>query len=408
MRLDVAKELEKYEGDFEMINKSELARKLNCDRRTVDKYMTENITVRKPRKVDKLIDGYEKIIEEKLDLGAKISGVYEFIKKNKGYKGSYQTVYNYAKTYKDNSKKKATLRFETNPGLQAQVDWKENFKIFNRQGELFEINLFLIVLGYSRAKYVKLTVDRRQKTLFEAMYNAFEFFGGISKEILFDNMSTVVDRSKTTFKNISINKTFDKFSKDAGFNVVTCRPYRPQTKGKVEALAKLVDRLIPYNGEFDTFEELEDIVNEFNKDINNEISKATGERPIDRLKIEKEHLLPLNSLDILKSYFHHEKDYKVSKESMINYKGKKYSVPTKYISELVTVKETEHDICIYYTGDLVTCHRKTSKKYLNYKESHVKEILKSDALSHFSDDEIDDFVVNNLKSMDIFLEMEEF
>lgn len=407
MRLDIAKELEKYKGDFKMLNKSELARKLNCDRRTVERYINGASYQRKAREVNKLISGFEKIIEEKLDLGANIVGIYKFIKKEKGYKGSYQTVYNYAKNYKNKSIKKATIRFETNPGLQAQVDWKENFKIYNKNGEVFNINIFLMVLGYSRGKYLKLTVDRRQKTLFECMYEAFKYFEGIPKEILFDNMSTVVDRSKTTYRDISIHKTFEKFSKDAGFKVITCRPYRPQTKGKVESLAKLMDRLIAYNGEFETFDELENIVKEFNNDLNFEISKAINERPIDRLEKEKEYLLPLNSLNLLKSYFQHEKDYKVSKESMINYKGKKYSVPVKYISKLVTVKETENDICIYYTGDLITCHRKNSKKFLNYKEIHVKEILKSDALSHYSEEAIDEFVANNLKSMDIFLEMEE-
>src|SRR5690606_13552573 len=113
--------------------------------------------------------------------------------------------------------------------------------------EFLEVNIFLMVLGYSRIKYLKLTVDRTQKTLFECLYDGFEYFGGAPKEILFDNMSTVVDRSRTIFKNIAINNVFKHFAMDAGFEVITCRPYRPETKGKVETLAKLVDRLMVYN-----------------------------------------------------------------------------------------------------------------------------------------------------------------
>lgn len=406
MRLDVANEVIKYRGDFWMINKSELARRFGCDRRTVSNYMNEKTINRKPRKVHKLIEGYEDLIEQKIDMGATITAVYKFITNEKGFKGSYQTVYNYSKIYKDNSTKKATIRFETKPGLQGQVDWKENLKMINRSGDVFEINIFLMVLGYSRKKFLKLTSDRTQKTLFKSMTEAFEYLGGIPKEILFDNMSTVVDRSKTTYRNTSINKSFKQFSKDAGFEVVTCRAYRPQTKGKVEALARLTNRLNPYNGEFETFEELEMIVKKLNNDLNNEISKATYEIPNERFKKEKEYLNPLNSIDILKSYFFQEKAYKVSKESMINYQGKKYSVPIRYISELVTVKESSTDICIYYNGDLLTCHNKNNSIF-HYKDTHVIDILKSDALSHYSDDDISEFIENNLKNMDIFLEVEE-
>lgn len=65
-----------------------------------------------------------------------------------------------------------------------------------------------MVLGYSRFKFLKLTTDRVQNTLFECLYEGFKYFKGVPSEILFDNMSTVVDRSKTTLKNISINKEF--------------------------------------------------------------------------------------------------------------------------------------------------------------------------------------------------------
>ena len=72
-------------------------------------------------------------------------------------------------------------------------------------------------------------------------------------------MKTVVDRHKSTFKNVVINDTFKAFAQDSGFEVLTCRAYRAKTKGKVETLAKFVDRLKVYNGKFDTFEELERI-----------------------------------------------------------------------------------------------------------------------------------------------------
>lgn len=327
---------------------------------------------------------------------------YKFILK-KGYEGKYTTVANFVKYHKDSMKNKATIRFETSPGLQAQVDWKENITLFNKRGEAFNVNIFLMVLGYSRLKYVHLTSDRKQKTLFNCMIKGFSYFGGIPSEILFDNMKTVVDRNRTSFMVTSFNETFSFFAMDSGFTPIACRPYRPQTKGKVESLARLVNRLVVYNYEFETFEDLNEIVKEFNEEINREISQATNEIPFDRFKKEKEYLKPLPPLDMLLSYIPSDRTYKVSKESMIKYKGKKYSVPIKYIGHQLSVDETsDGNLCIYYNGDFIVCHS-LSEKNFNYKYGHMHEILKSDACKHLSDDDINDFIETNMINMDIFL-----
>lgn len=133
-----------------------------------------------------------------------------------------------------------------------------------------------MVLGYSRLKYIGLTLDRNQDTLKQELISALKSFGGVPKEILFDNMKSVIDQSKTQYNDAVINSNFYQFSKDIGFQVIACRPYRPQTKGKVETLAKIMERLRVYNYEFDTLDELDEIVRELNYDINNSISQATN------------------------------------------------------------------------------------------------------------------------------------
>lgn len=212
-------------------------------------------------------------------------------------------------------------------------------------------------------------------------------------------MPTVVDRINSRIGHVKINTKFMQYSKDIGFNVITCKAYRPQTKGKVEALAKLVNRLKVYNNEFDTYEELQDIVNIFMKEINDEISQATNQKPIDRIKKEAKYLLPLPPQDILRTYISSPKEYRVSKESMVTYKGRKYSVPTNLIGESVSIKETDEYIHIYYTTDLVTKHKK-SDKFLNYKKEHIEEIVKSDVLKNKTKDEIEEFVNNFLSDYD--------
>lgn len=408
MRKDIHNKLKEFtREELCLLNKSELARRFNCDPRTVERYLKlssgELERKKSTRVYTSLIDDYKPIIIDKVDnYGSTAMAVYKFILK-KGYKGKYSTVADFINKHKKIEIKKATVRFETTPGLQAQVDWKEDLTLISKYGEVFKINIFLMVLGYSRIKFVKATSNRDQRTLFSCMIDVFQYFGGIPREILFDNMKTVINRSKTNFSNVEFNTTFKHFAEDSGFKPIACRPYRPQTKGKVEALAKLTNRLTVYNGEFEDYAELENIVESFMEEINNEVSQATGKIPLNLLLKDKEYFKPLPSLDVLCSYVYREKEYKVTKESMINYKGKKYSVPTKYIGLKLNVTETrDGNISIYYNKDFIVCHSLSDNKY-NYKSAHMHEILKSDACKHLSDNQINDFIKENMALMDILL-----
>lgn len=140
-------------------------------------------------------------------------------------------------------------------------------------------------------KYIEVTFDRFQKTLFSCLNQAFQETGGVPQEIWFDNMETVVNRGKSQFTKVVFNETFRQYSKDAGFKPITCRPFRPQTKGKVEALARTIERLTVYNYELDDkFEfcsEATLLMDQLNYE---EISQATYEYPVDRWSIEKPKL----------------------------------------------------------------------------------------------------------------------
>lgn len=392
--------------DATIFNKAELARRYDCDPRTIDRYLKiqsgEIVPPENRREYHSKLDDYKGIITDKVDTyGCTAMAAYKFIQ-SKGYEGKYSIVADFVKHHKEQETKKATIRFETNPGLQSQVDWKEDMTLINRKGEMFKINIFLMVLGYSRIKFIMLTSDRSQETLFNCMINAFKFFWGVPKEILFDNMKTVVDHSKSSFSKTVFNQKFEYFAKDIGFIPIACRPYRPQTKGKVEALAKLMDRLKVYNEEFDTWENLEIIIKNFMDDINHEVSQGSGYVPCELFEKEKEYLLPSPSMDVLTSYFsrQEEKTYAVNKESMIKYEGRKYSVPTRYIGERMTVTTDDNgNLSIYYNNELVVCHEVSSKMY-NYTVDTACDILKSDAMRSKTDAEILAFVKNNLLNMD--------
>ena len=231
------------------------------------------------------------------------------------------------------------------------------------------------------------------------MIDSFKYYKGIPKEILFDNMKTVIDQSRTSYQNVIINESFYQFSKDMGFEVISCRAYRPQTKGKAEALAKLMDRLKPYNYEFETIEELERIVIELNEEINNEVSQATNEIPYIRFQKEKEYLSKLPNLDLLDNYLTRPIERKVSKESMVTYLNNKYSLHPKYIGKTVTLIVKEDKLDIIYKQEIIASH-KISDKHFNYHKDHMIEILKSDAFKFKSDDEIEKIADKNLEIYD--------
>lgn len=274
-------------------------------------------------------------------------------------------------------------------------------KLISRTGKIFEINIFLMILGYSRSKYIELTIDRNQDTLMMAMINGFRYFQGVPKEIIFDNMRTVVDQSRTNYQNAIINETFYQFSKDMGFEVWSCRAFRPQTKGKVEALAKLMSRLNPYNNEFDTLEELEEIVREVMSDINNDKSYATNERPFKLLEKEKEYLLPLPNQELINNYFTKPITRIVTKESMVTYMNNKYSLEPKYIGKIVNLEVSDTQIKIFFKKEIVSVH-KLSKRKFNYHQNQMVSILKSDAMRFKKDEEIEVFAKKQLELYDKF------
>ncbi|WP_422047689.1 IS21 family transposase [Staphylococcus aureus] len=386
-------------------NYAELGRQYNCDPRTVKKYYEagkenelERLKKRQQNKKSSKLDPFKEIINKKIELGCTAMAIFKYIEK-KGYEGKYTILREYCKNKKQNETKKATIRVETNPGIAAQVDWKEDMVMHDKFGRTYQFNIFLYVLHYSKMKYITLTWDRKQDTLFECLKDAFEYTEGVPKEIWFDNMRTVVDRSRTQYKKVVFNNLFYQFSKDANFEPIACRPYRPQTKGSVESLAKFVEqRLRPYDYEFYDAVELIELVDDLCHELNHlEISQATEQRPIDVFNYEeKEHLNFFNA-KLLDTYIENECIRIVSKESMINFRKGKYSVPTKYIGEEVQVifNNSTDELLIYYDGELIRRHNLSERKF-NYIVEDMSEILKSDVFKHKDDKEILTYIENSL------------
>lgn len=147
--------------------------------------------------------------------------------RERGYTGCGKLVARFVKPMRPAAKDDPVVRFETEPGRQMQVDWVE----FKRE----KLSAFVATMGFSRATYVEYVTDERIATLVACHVNAFEFFGGVPREVLYDNVKTVVtQRDAHGPGQHRFHGTLWDLARHYGFQPRLCRPYRARTKGKVE------------------------------------------------------------------------------------------------------------------------------------------------------------------------------
>jgi transposase len=222
---------------------SELGKKYNIDRRTAKKYAHSNsrpdyvLTQPKTSKLDPYKPQINLWLEE-----APYSAVRIWEKLSaQGFKGGYTIVKQYVRLKKEQLEEKATVRFETMPGIQAQVDWAyfEDYKVIENN-EYCKLYCFLMILGYSRTRYIEFVTNMSCDTLIRCHINAFRYFKGYPEEILYDNMKQVVIKRLIKQEESTFNKQFEDFAGFYGFKPILCRPYRGQTKGKIERTVRYV------------------------------------------------------------------------------------------------------------------------------------------------------------------------
>lgn len=381
-------------------NYSALAREYGCDRRTVKKYNNGYTGGVKTRNKKSKLDTYYEIIKEKLQYkGIHIKSVYEFLidKYNLENIGTYSNFHKYVinKQFLVNKNNTKTVRYETLPGKQAQVDWKEDMSLISKNGEVFNFNVFSFKLGNSRYVYYEYRTEKTREDVFECLINAFKFIGGIPEEILFDNMASVID-----INTGKVNTKFLTFAKDMGFKVKRCKPRTPKTKGKVETCNKFVEWLIPYNYEFEDEKQLIDLIYMINCKVNTSVNQTTRVTPTFLFQKEKEYFLPIPKESILAQYTKKIKKYLVYPDSLINYNNKKYSVPSQYIGQYVNAQQIDSYLYIYFNTFLIGKHL-IDEKIFNYEKEHYKELL---ALTIKDTQKLEEYTNNNLKIYDTFLQ----
>nr|WP_255260336.1 DDE-type integrase/transposase/recombinase [Bacillus cereus] len=211
------------------INKSQLARELNVDRRTIDKYMNGFILQGTKNKTSKIDAHYEEIADLLSDDSKQtfyyMRVLWQYLTDNHGLQCSQSTFRAYInrkpefkKYFKDGKRIVSNLpekvHYETPPGEQAQLDWKESIKFETNDGETVFVNVAVLLLSYSRFRVFHLNISKSQSVLLSFMTEAFEAFGGVPKVIVTDNMRNTSNNFLNLIRIIEINviKILPKFS----------------------------------------------------------------------------------------------------------------------------------------------------------------------------------------------------
>ena len=214
---------------------SEIAKRTGRDRKTIrqtvqapDILPPQKARQPKARKIDPYVSYLEQRMAEGVLNARKLYG--EILAQ--GYPGKESQVREVVHDRRPERPPEACVRFETAPGEQGQVDWG-HFGFITHHGRTCRLYGFVMTLGWSRASYLRFTVSLDSTWFIRCHLHAFAYLGGVPKRLLSDNLKSVVVW-RDAEEVVHWNARFLDFADVAGFSPQACKPYRPQTKGKVE------------------------------------------------------------------------------------------------------------------------------------------------------------------------------
>jgi transposase len=297
----------------------------------------------------------------------------------RGFAGGYETVKRAVRPLRQAERvlAEATVRFETAPGRQAQVDWTSTW--LTCPDRRHRAQAFVMVLGYSRCLYVEFTADQRLETLLRCHEHAFDWFGGLPEEIVYDNPKTVVLRRSADGSQIEWHPVFWDFARYYGVLPRLCRPYRARTKGKVESGIKYVKRAFVLGRAGTDLADWTAQAHVWIREVADQrLHGTTHEPPAARFAHERlrprEGRPPFQLQTALLRT--------VSRECCVTIDTNRYSVPAAFIGREVEVQHGPQDtLCVYAQGQLIATHPRQAARYQRLVEpAHLAGLPGSPAL----------------------------
>src|SRR5215469_5087433 len=275
-----------------------------------------------------------------------------------------KTVKEYLQPKREASRTAAVRRFETPPGRQAQVDWGY-LGTLTVKGERHRMWGFTFTLGYSRMMVAEAALDQKLGTLLRMHEEAFRQLGGVPEEILYDRMKTVWQETDERGETVW-NPVFLDFARYWGFTPRLCRPYRAQTKGKVESGVKYIRRnfLCGLQGrEPSGLSDLNAHLRAWVWEVaNRPVHGTTHESVAARWNVDR---LSLQPLDGQPRYPYVDDELrKVARDAYVSWQGSRYSVPWEYAGRSVWVRECGSAVEVHYGRERIAAHGQARHKHL--------------------------------------------
>lgn len=321
----------------------ETAHILHMSRRTVRKYLKNPVQSidKKIKSVSKLAPYYDMIDAFlKQEPGIRAPVVLQRLEA-KGFKGKIGIVRNYLREKRDKQKyRKAFIRFESPPGEQMQIDWG-HFGSLPYGKTTRKLYAMAITECYSRMSYVEFTHSQKQEVLHSVILNAFRFFGGTPRKLVFDNMLTAVTERAGNI--IRFNNAFLDFLRPFKIVPYACNICAPHEKGKIEKFISYIrQNFWPLRTFADRNDIQKQVLDWLSTIANIRIHETTGEQPVNRFTKVKLNPLPKLLPDCREVCI-----VKVHKDFAVKFDGNNYTVPPEFIGKQLTIKADQSCVKIF-------------------------------------------------------------
>ncbi|AZT91627.1 IS21 family transposase [Caldicellulosiruptor changbaiensis] len=371
-------------------NKSQIARLLDVDRKTVRKVIHDIEQKGEVERKSKgsVLDNYREFIEAKVNKGHSAKKIHQDLQAEFDFEGSYSNVRRYVQKLKQKiANSKVYMVLTTLPAEEAQVDFGYIGKI-KVDGKFKKAWVFTMVLSYSRYMYAEIVFDQTVETFIQCHKNAFKYFGGVVEVVKIDNLKAGV--LSVDFYEAQIQKDYASFASHYGFLPQPCRVYTPTDKGKVESAIKYVKQNCFSGEEFKDIDEAREHLKNWLDNVANVRVHGTTKKVPKEVFIseEKEKLI---ALPIEEYYISRSSIHKVATNCHLIYKGNYYSVPYEYAGREVEVVEIGSFLRVFFEGKEIALHQIVKNnekgKYVTNKEHYPssKNITIEDIMSRQRD-----------------------
>jgi transposase len=298
--------------------------------------------------------------EGKLIRPANVRGLYEWLRQEHRYTGSYKSVLRFVRDRYPKPRLRPSRRVETPAGAQAQVDWGTFADVDVGQGRE-PMHAFVLVLSHCR-KEVLVWSRRMDQLSWHHVHNeALRRLGGVPAVLRIDNLKTGVGSGAGPWGEV--NPAYRAYADAVGFHVDACLPRCPEHKGKVESKVKFVKRRLRLSGGFTGLAELQRYTDEqLLASDNRRVCPVTGLSVQQTFEAERRLLRPL---PILPEPFDLALTRTVQKDCTVNFEGRSYSVPFVLCGRMVEVRGCAQAVQVWHQGQVVAEHpRQTQQRLL--------------------------------------------